>query len=360
MKLFTTLAVSAVAQLQPDLSLSDLFEQINAGLPADSDVLRDDGEPVEGIGERYFGSVATQGTEIPPPEAGEPDDESVYGEGCWKCDKMSFATCATEGEFTDCSADQSNGDFGVCFIEMRENFQKLTQLCTGCKDANACNALKAQNFVGNNFTRHQCKSDYRLQRPSRRRVGVQQSTCRQCFAMCNGSVSGNHLEGNFCFGGLGHGELGQAAARWHHMPTSMNLNGNTWLADAETTDKALGIPLHARVLHASDRAHVTSTDNHVFLGQAFAHVADGKDETGMSTATNFNDASDIGYLYWGLKDNGQDFWSADLVQRQRTYRNNFSPVALDNAALATTIILTNDPEDITPSVVTDDASADLL
>lgn len=358
MKLFTTLAVSAVAQLQSDLSLSDLFEQINAGLPADSDVVRDDGEPVEGIGERYFGTVGTQATAAPPPVV-TPDDDSVYGEGCWKCDQMSFATCATNGEFTDCSADQSNGDYGVCFIEMRENFQKLTQLCTGCKDANACNDLKAQNFVGNNLTRHQCKSDYRLQRPSRRRVGVQQSTCRQCFAMCNGSVSGNHLEGNFCFGGLGHGELGQADARWHHMPTSMNLNGNTWLADAETTDKALGIPLHARVLHADDRAHVTSTDNHVFFGQAFAHVADGKDETGMTTDGHFDAASDIGYLYWGLKDNGQDFWSADLVERQRTYRNNFSPVALDNSALLTTIILTEDPE-VGTSGDSDADSADLL
>jgi hypothetical protein len=355
MKLFTTLAVSAVAQLQPDLSLSDLFEQINAGLPAaDSDAGRDEG-PIEGIGERYFGSVATTPTDAPPEEEA-PADDSVYGTGCWKCDKMSFSDCATQGEFTACSADQSNGDYGVCFIEMRENFQRLTQLCTGCKDANACNALKAQNFVGNNIMRQQCKQDYRLQRPTRRRVGVQQSTCRQCFSMCRGDVLDH--EGNFCFGGLGLGESGsEDNASWHNMDATMNIN-NSWLSSGEATDKSLGIPLHARVLHTDDMDHVASTANHVFMGNVIGHANHGKDNTDMDEAADFNGNADIGYLYWGLKDNGQDFWSADLVQRQRTYRNIFLAVA-DNDDLATTIVLVNNPES-GDSTVTEDDPADLL
>ena len=78
----------------------------------------------------------------------------------------------------------------------------------------------------------------------------------------------------------------------------------------------------------------------------------------MSTETDFNDDTNIGYLYWGLKDNGQDFWSADLVQRQRTYRNIFLAVA-DNDDLATTIVLVNNPES-GDSTVTEDDPADLL
>ena len=65
------------------------------------------------------------------------------GTGCWKCDAMTYVQCATEGTFQTCSEDNRRGDNGVCFVEYREQNQKLTQLCTGCKDAKDC--LKNQN-----------------------------------------------------------------------------------------------------------------------------------------------------------------------------------------------------------------------
>ena len=65
------------------------------------------------------------------------------GEGCWKCDAMTYVQCATEGSFQTCSEDNTNGDNGVCFVEYREQNQKLTQLCTGCKDAK--DSLKFQD-----------------------------------------------------------------------------------------------------------------------------------------------------------------------------------------------------------------------
>ena len=68
-----------------------------------------------------------------------PDNiEQPTGTGCWKCDAMTYVQCATEGSFQTCSEDNTNGDNGVCFVEYREQNQKLTQLCTGCKDAKDC------------------------------------------------------------------------------------------------------------------------------------------------------------------------------------------------------------------------------
>ena len=65
----------------------------------------------------------------------ETPTNAPVGTGCWKCDAMTYVQCATEGSFQTCSDDNTNGDNGVCFVEYREQNQKLTQLCTGCKDA---------------------------------------------------------------------------------------------------------------------------------------------------------------------------------------------------------------------------------
>merc|ERR1711990_1193403 len=129
-----------------------------------------------GIGERYFAAANTVATTTIPIVTPAPDVNIVYGTGCWKCDAMSYTTCASEGYWQDCSNDQAAGDSGVCFIELRETSQELTQLCTGCKDAQACDDLKAQNFVygagGRVDARNQCKSNWEMQRPSRRRYGL--------------------------------------------------------------------------------------------------------------------------------------------------------------------------------------------
>jgi len=316
MKLFTTLAATAVAQLNIG-SLDDLFSQLNAGLPVET---ADEG-PVEGIGERYFAPAGPGPTATEPPATTAPSDDSVYGSGCWKCDKMNYVTCATEGSFQDCAADQAAGDAGVCFIELRESLQGLTQLCTGCKDALACNDIKKQNFAyGQISPRNQCKSDWRFQRPSRRRYGVQQSTCRQCFSMCepNGATV---ADGAFCFGGLGVADIdnSEGNAQWFHAPAtdfgSHQRTGSTniWTGVGEETmaNPQLGIPLHtAIILTGGDSAKVIAMDNHVmFSGGAAASTA----EDGKVAVAEVP-------LYWALHDNEFDFWNADLVSIQEGYR----------------------------------------
>ena len=57
--------------------------------------------------------------------------EQPTGTGCWKCDAMTYAQCATEGTFQLCPPENVNS---VCFVEYREQNQQLTQLCTGCKE----------------------------------------------------------------------------------------------------------------------------------------------------------------------------------------------------------------------------------
>ena len=128
--------------------------------------------------------------------------------GCWKCDAMTFGQCAVQGSFETCASDSdtTTGRDAVCFLEMRETNQKLQQLCTGCKSANACANLKAQNFVGSGSTggsrragrfNDQCKNEWFIQTLGQR-YGSSQSTCRTCFATCTDNAGTGHN----CFGGL--------------------------------------------------------------------------------------------------------------------------------------------------------------
>merc|ERR1712193_346724 len=149
MKLFNTLSALAVVKAQvPDFSdLNALFASLTNDL---ADVRNEDPiVPVQdnAAGARYL--VATT-TVTPPPNTTTPPPPTpaLGGTGCWKCDAMSFTACATGGYFQTCSPDQTNGDNGVCFLELRETNQFLTQLCTGCKDRNSCYNLRRQNFVG--------------------------------------------------------------------------------------------------------------------------------------------------------------------------------------------------------------------
>jgi hypothetical protein len=325
MKLFTTLAASAVAQLNIG-SLDDLFSQLNAGLPAaDTEAAADEG-PVEGIGERYFvGGDAPPITDAPPTTA-PPSTDEIYGSGCWKCDEMNFVGCAVNGYFQDCAADQAAGDAGVCFIEFRESHQGLTQLCTGCKDAQACADIKKQNFAYSNplSPRNECKSDWRFQRPTRRQYGVQQSTCRQCFSMCepNGATV---QDGAFCFGGLGVNDDGngsdQTKANWFKPPTtnfgSEFGGGSYWspVGDETMAGGQLGIPLHTAIGSdiGDDADKLAAQDNHVMFSGEGLTAATGA--TGKTAAA-------LKPLYWALHDNQHDFWTADLVTLQRDYRDN--------------------------------------
>lgn len=275
------------------------------------------------------------------------------GDGCWKCDAMTYVQCATEGTFQKCSEDNTNGDNGVCFVEYREQNQQLTQLCTGCKDATSCDNLKRQNFVpgfnaGNTAPymrmRNQCKPDYRLQ-VARRRYGNTQSVCRQCFAMCN---NGSEAEAQKCFGGLGANTIYTASAS-----DEDKINNAQWIRYYKTivggpesgssspwnggiggsTDKllrkgvianneaiVLGIPLHMTAANAADATIVDSSANHIFRGYKKADLAAIVVDNEVTAAAQAGDTSQS--LFWSLADATDYFWQNDLLQEQGTYGNN--------------------------------------
>ena len=164
MKLFQTLSAVAVVRAQlPDFSdLNSLF----AALTENLDVAAAEDPAVPENAARYV--VATTTTTPTTTTTAPTTTVSTTGEGCWKCDAMTFASCATSGQWQQCSPDQTAGDYGVCFLELRETNQLLTQLCTGCKSRNACYNLRRQNFVGSsgsNLSRFhdQCKPEWKLQ-----------------------------------------------------------------------------------------------------------------------------------------------------------------------------------------------------
>lgn len=173
MKLFKTLSALAVVRAQvPDFAdLNALFASLTDNLavaPAAGEAAAAAGDVADGA--RYV--VATQTTTPTTTTTTAPPTTTTaqtQGSGCWKCDQMNFLDCATSGEWTECSADQTAGDFGVCFLELREQNQLLTQLCTGCKSRNSCYNLRRQNFVGSDLSprmgrfHDQCKPEWKLQ-----------------------------------------------------------------------------------------------------------------------------------------------------------------------------------------------------
>ena len=84
------------------------------------------------------------------------------------------------------------GDSDCCFVEVRYSNQNLQQLCTGCKDATACNDIKSQNFEGTPMTSEQCRPE--LGQAHNKRNGKIQSVCRQCFNTCDASHGEGRVE----------------------------------------------------------------------------------------------------------------------------------------------------------------------
>jgi len=279
--------------------------------------------------------------------------EAPTGTGCWKCDAMTYVQCATEGSFQTCSEDNTNGDNGVCFVEYREQNQKLTQLCTGCKDAKSCDNLKRQNFVpgfvaGNTAPfmrmRNQCKPDYRLQ-VARRRYGNTQSVCRQCFSMCSNE---NAETAKTCFGGLGDRSVFTAvatddakinAAQWiryyenivggpaqSYSPWNGGAGGSTdqLLRNGDINNNeaiVLGIPLHMVASHADSKTFVDSDYNHVFRGYLKSDLVTMITNNANNPLIGPNDDDDHP-LYWTLADATDFFWSNDLIEDQSVYNGH--------------------------------------
>ncbi|CAG5113072.1 Oidioi.mRNA.OKI2018_I69.chr2.g7217.t1.cds [Oikopleura dioica] len=122
MKLFTTLAVAALAQYAPDPATTEETTTIvpNTGL------------------------------------------------SCWHCDAKNMTECESIGEQKEC-ADNAQ----VCMVEVRKRNGVLESVCMGCKWPKACVDNKKQNFKGK-WKEQQCKPWAWYKKGA--------SVCRQC---CN-------------------------------------------------------------------------------------------------------------------------------------------------------------------------------
>jgi len=330
MKLFKTLSALAVVRAQvPDFAdLNALFASLTDNLavaPAAGEAAAAAGDVADGA--RYV--VATQTTTPTTTTTTAPPTTTTaqtQGSGCWKCDQMNFLDCATSGEWTECSADQTAGDYGVCFLELREQNQLLTQLCTGCKSRNSCYNLRRQNFVGSDLSprmgrfHDQCKPEWKLQRGNRR-YGVQQSVCRTCFHMC--SQADDHK----CFGGLE--AAGTVNGEFFMYDINMNTGSSTgatktyWYQnanDAVVTVQNLGIPLGVFADTTATKAQVAAMTNMVNWGGDYGDTGSGKsDATGRGSAGATT--ATMG-LYWAIQDQPKSWWSQDLAIVQSAYQAN--------------------------------------
>lgn len=322
MKLFKTLSALAVVRAQvPDFAdLNALFASLTDNLAVGAPAGDEAPSPLDGA--RYV--VATQTTTPTTTTTTAPvvtTTVSTQGTGCWKCDQMNFLDCATSGSWTECSPDQTAGDYGVCFLELREQNQLLTQLCTGCKARNACYNLRRQNFVGSDQSQRlgrfhdQCKPEWKLQRGNRR-YGVQQSVCRTCFHMC--SQADDHQ----CFGGLE--APGTANGQFFKYDQNMNTASSTgatktyWYSNAESaviTGMNLGIPLGVFASDTDAVNQVKAMTNMVNFGGTFTDNGSGKaDDVDRATASNA-----MG-LYWAIQDQSKAWWSLDHAALQSIYQ----------------------------------------
>lgn len=193
MKLF----VASVSFAKAQLSLGDNIEKLNidAGLideykkdyTAAADAQADSFHADEVA--RYFGGATA--TVTPASTTVTTTITNQRDSYCVKCDVMDVAQCVV----TATSAQKcANGD--VCFLEVRRNNPRtgnaLTQLCTGCKNPQACYNLKSQNSAsGGNTPRGmmQCFPAVQLARIGRR-LGEISSVCRTCFVPSASDFSG--------------------------------------------------------------------------------------------------------------------------------------------------------------------------
>lgn len=225
---------------------------------------------------------------------------------CWKCDAMSYATCASAGAYQNCPL----GDQDCCFVEIREEYQQLQQLCTGCKDAQACMDNKAENF---NPTAHtdgehvdQCRPDYRQQRIGKRENN--QSVCRQCFKTCDSAVD----NGANCFGSI-NGNTPQNIA----FKLNTNKANYPWTSALTAADfVGFGIPTLFRADKDAGLSNTINAEiaafNAATLNLYFASNTDGKVDPSNNDGTA--DAAEM--IYWGLHGASKTWWSSDLKAKQ--------------------------------------------
>jgi hypothetical protein len=304
MKLLPAIVAVAKAQFDlPDLSNFDLSAfGLGPGTPLDFPTDAADEE-------RYFFTTTTTTPPTPTPPT-TPTTTQVPGEVCWKCDQMTYTGCASQGHFEVCEL----GDVDCCFVEIREKYQGLQQLCTGCKDATACEDNQEQNFMGVSRQYHQCRPDYRLQHQARGRG--QQSVCRQCFNKCNTSTG---LDFSMCFGSIENQSSTPNVMLTLHSDEANYPWSGAYVGGDFT---AFGIPTGGR-LDSGTLSDATAINEITTFGTSpetrniyFRNAADGKVD--LSNGVSGREQTEM--TYWGLHGASQAWWSSNLKGIQDTLK----------------------------------------
>jgi len=302
MKLFPLIAAAVNAQ---NINLPDLsnFDLSAFGLAPDAFNVQPAAAAGPADGERYFFTAATTTTvttttvTVPP---------VIAGTSCFKCDKMSYATCGSQGRYQICPS----GDFDCCFVEVRETKTELKQLCTGCKDKTACEDNKAENFQGINSSTHQCRPDYRQQRVGQR--GPQTSVCRQCFMTCDPAVDPNK-----CFGSVALSN----DLNMFRLGFSTNQANYPWNGHFKGSDtQAMGIPTLGSLDATTDAVVITAIEGKAtLLNVYFDNFGDGKDHI---TAGDGARDSTLEMTFWAVQGASMSWWMSDLKSIQMALNNH--------------------------------------
>lgn len=296
--------------------MNDFREALMAAYQAAAAAEAVEEEPEE---ERYFFTTQTTTTTTPTTTT-----TVVMGDKCWKCDAMTYATCASTGSFQECPL----GDKDCCFVEIREQNQKLQQLCTGCKERTACEQNRLENFkdptaVNINMLLDQCKPDYRQQKIGRR--APQQSVCRQCFSTCDNAVDTTTQGSDYCFGSI------SSASTTRNVAFNLNTNQakflwNGHLSQPDSDFLGFGIPTHA-VLDGTqnsgavseiENANANTATNPEVLNVFFKLNANTNSKVYDTNLADNTPAKTTEMTYWGLQGAPRGWWVADLKVIQTT------------------------------------------
>jgi hypothetical protein len=272
----------------------------------------------------------------------------LEGGYCWKCDAMNYVDCAGTGFYEECGL----GEEDCCFVEIREMYGDLKQLCTGCKQTNACENLRKENFQYQDFVEldpgypwieDQCRPHYTDQRRPMR-DGPQQSVCRQCFQTCQPGEYGSA----FCFGSMVEQDpangLGNGAGVFFHIPfedyaanyENVNIGAYKFNIDVKTglvregVATALGIPTHLLLdchlnsdlaacehIEFVDADGIFNANTHNIYFPDVQLSNDGKTE--HETGDQIRQLHEM--TYWGLQGATRHWWENDLKFIQQAYWN---------------------------------------
>merc|ERR1712176_1346645 len=100
---------------------------------------------LDAIGARYFAPIpvtTVSTTAATATTAATTTVASSTSWKCWHCDESSLTDCSNNGAEKECHS----GDYGSCMTEVTEENGTMRNICMGCKQADACQRAKAENF----------------------------------------------------------------------------------------------------------------------------------------------------------------------------------------------------------------------